>query len=237
MAKPGRNMKVVVSKNGPYIVTGGLSLGKEIIAVDENQDPLEWKRGDSYPLQECYSLCRCGNSNGKPYCDNSHVKAGFDGTETAERKDYSEQAEVYTGPGLILNDAQELCATARFCHRKGGAWSLTEKSDRPECRKAAIEESCDCPSGRLVAADRKSKNPIEPVLERSITLVEDPGAGVSGPIRLKGGVPLESSDGNRYEVRNRVTLCRCGKSKNKPYCDGTHIKVGFNDGDKNLKKD
>ncbi|MCJ7713336.1 CDGSH iron-sulfur domain-containing protein, partial [Candidatus Bathyarchaeota archaeon] len=58
---------------------------------------------------------------------------------------------------------------------------------------------------------------------------------VSGPIWVKGGVIVESSDGTSYEVRNRQTLCRCGKSENKPFCDGTHIKAGFNDGDKSLK--
>ena len=38
-----------------------------------------------------------------------------------------------------------------------------------------------------------------------------------------------------YEVRNRQTICRCGKSENKPFCDGTHTEVGFNDGDESLK--
>jgi CDGSH-type Zn-finger protein len=52
---------------------------------------------------------------------------------------------------------------------------------------------------------------------------------------VKGGVPVESADGTVYEVRNRVTLCRCGKSTNKPFCDGTHIDVNFKDGDKTLK--
>jgi len=47
---------------------------------------------------------------------------------------------------------------------------------------------------------------------------------------------VESSDGTVYESRNRATLCRCGKSLNKPYCDGTHIMAGFNDGDESLKR-
>ena len=37
-----------------------------------------------------------------------------------------------------------------------------------------------------------------------------------------GGIPIHGADGQAYEVRNRVTLCRCGRSANKPYCDGAH---------------
>lgn len=50
-----------------------------------------------------------------------------------------------------------------------------------------------------------------------------------GPLWVRGGIPVESSDGATYEVRNRVTLCRCGRSSNKPFCDGTHKGVGFRD--------
>jgi CDGSH-type Zn-finger protein len=38
-----------------------------------------------------------------------------------------------------------------------------------------------------------------------------------------------AADGFRYEIRNRVTLCRCGASKNKPFCDGTHAAIKFRD--------
>jgi CDGSH-type Zn-finger protein len=67
-----------------------------------------------------------------------------------------------------------------------------------------------------------------------INLVEDPQNKVSGPIGFRGGIPVESSDGTTSEVRNRQTLCRCGKSQNKPFCDGSHIDEGFND-DESLK--
>lgn len=76
---------------------------------------------------------------------------------------------------------------------------------------------------------------LEREFEKSISLVEDPQNKVSGPIWVKGGVPVESSDGSTYEIRNRVTLCRCGKSKNKPFCDGSHIDESFNDGGESLK--
>ena len=147
-----------------------------------------------------------------------------------------DQAEQIEGPDLVLSDAEALCAGARMCHRKSGTWNLTKASDKPKLREIAIQEACDCPSGRLVALDKKTRKPIEPELEPSLSLVEDPQAGVSGPIWVKGGVPIESSDGSKYEARNRVTLCRCGKSSNKPFCDGTHISSKFSDGDKSLGK-
>jgi CDGSH-type Zn-finger protein len=53
---------------------------------------------------------------------------------------------------------------------------------------------------------------------------------VQRPIWVRGGICIESADGTPYEVRNRVTLCRCGASANKPFCDGQHAAVGFEDG-------
>ena len=60
-------------------------------------------------------------------------------------------------------------------------------------------------------------------------LIEDPSLGVSGPLWVRGGIPVTGADGGQYEVRKRVTLCRCGQSKNKPFCDGSHIEAGFKD--------
>ena len=59
----------------------------------------------------------------------------------------------------------------------------------------------------------------------SIGIVEDPAKRCSGPLWVLGGIAVESAGGEAYEVRNRVTLCRCGASKNKPFCDGTHKKT------------
>ncbi len=60
-------------------------------------------------------------------------------------------------------------------------------------------------------------------------MIEDPQEGVSGPLWVRGGIPVVSADGTPYEVRNRVTLCRCGASQNKPFCDGSHASIGFTD--------
>ena len=91
-------------------------------------------------------------------------------------------------------------------------------------------QSGHCPSGRLVVWDKATRQPYEPTFEPSLGLVQDPVAGVSGPIWVRGGIAIESADGEAYEIRNRVTLCRCGASGNKPFCDGSHGTVGFKDG-------
>ncbi len=219
--------KIVVSKNGPYIVSGNFPMNKDISVDDNEGNPAKWKKGKSYPNKDHCSLCRCGRSDNKPFCDGTHEKIKFNGTETANNEKYSEQAEEISGPELILKDAPNFCSSARFCHRAGGTWDLTENSNNSTFKKTAIQEACDCPSGRLVIHDKKTGKAIEPDFKPSIGFIEDTGAEVSGPIWVKGKVPIESYTGKKYEVRNRVTLCRCGHSKNKPFCDSSHIDVGF----------
>jgi hypothetical protein len=84
-----------------------------------------------------------------------------------------------------------------------------------------------CPAGRLVAVDKASGKMIEENLPVSIGLIEDPVEDCSGPIWLRGGISLTSADGSQYELRNRMTVCRCGASQNKPFCDGSHGSIKF----------
>lgn len=132
-------------------------------------------------------------------------------------------ANVIRGPALTLTDNKHLCVHAGYCIRAGGIWNLVRKSENPEARYTAIEEACTCPPGRLVICDNATGEAIEPELEKSIVLVECPSRGEQGPLWVRGGIPIESSDGRQYGIRNRVILCRCGKSKNKPFCDGSHV--------------
>jgi CDGSH-type Zn-finger protein len=227
--------KIMVSKDGPYLVSGGLPIDKQIIGIGKDGEPDKWVEGKTVPAGDTCALCRCGKSKTKPFCDGTHAKIKFKGAETASKKPHSKHAKIMEGPTLQLKDAADLCASARFCHRGGGTWELTHHSDNPKARELAIEEACDCPSGRLVECDKKTGKVFEKQYKQSISLIEDPQNKVSGPIWLKGGIPVESADGTTYEVRNRQTLCRCGKSQNKPFCDSTHLDVKFNDGDESLK--
>jgi CDGSH-type Zn-finger protein len=214
--------RIKIVKNGPYIVSGGVPLYQQVIITDDAGHTKELVDEKEYPKKETYTLCRCGESKNKPYCDGTHTDIGFDGTETASRKPYIEKAEVFEGPELKLTDAHEFCDHSRVCLRSGGIRKLIEESDNPEARKTAIEEAMICPSGRLVLWDKKTGEAFEKEFEPSIVLVHDEQKECQGPIWVRGNIPIESADGSQYETRNRVTLCRCGKSENKPYCDGSH---------------
>jgi CDGSH-type Zn-finger protein len=227
MGASKKNPRIKVTKAGPYIVTGEVPLAEEYTTIGGDGEPTKWDKGLSYSDRETYALCRCGASKAKPYCDGSHSGIAFDRSETASRNAYLKHAEKTVGPELDLTWSQEYCAVARFCHRGEEAWSYAERSDDPEARKKAIEEACSCPSGSLVAWDKKTGAAIECELKPEISLIENPQTGAAGPIWVKGGIPIESADGFEYEKRNRVTLCRCGQSRNKPFCDGTHIATGF----------
>ena len=49
----------------------------------------------------------------------------------------------------------------------------------------------------------------------------------NGPLIVSGSVELKDAEGNAYPPKERIALCRCGASTTKPFCDGTHSKIGF----------
>ncbi|MDR2010158.1 MAG: CDGSH iron-sulfur domain-containing protein [Bacteroidales bacterium] len=214
--------KIKILKNGPYEATGDIPLNQLDIVPDNKGASVGYKESHHYPMQDKYYLCRCGKSENKPFCDESHL-SGFDGTETAGHRTYEEMAELIEGKAIDLMDAEELCAAARFCDTKGSTWNLVEENADPESIEIIKEQCADCPSGRLTPKTKDGKI-IEPELAESISLLEDKAMGVHGPLWIKGGIPIEDKNGKIYPVRNRVTLCRCGKSHNKPFCDTHHIK-------------
>jgi CDGSH-type Zn-finger protein len=230
MGKKSSPKRVVVSKDGPYKVSGDVPLSMQIITPNKEGLSWDWKKAKTFETQEEYSLCRCGQSKNKPFCDGSHAKVKFDGTERATRRPFVRQAEVFEGPTILLSDAEELCAFARFCDPGGKIWGLVEQTDDPQARELVIREANHCPAGRLVVHDKKTGKEIEDNLPPSIGVVEDPALGCSGPLWVRGGIRIESENGTPYEERNRVTLCRCGASANMPFCNGSHASIRFRDG-------
>jgi len=221
-----KSPKIKIIKDGPYRVSGNVPLSEKII-VPKGKGYI-FAEGREFPQAAEYSLCRCGHSSTPPFCDGTHAKIHFDGKETASKADFAQRAEMLHGPGLDLLDDRR-CAFARFCHReKGNVWELTARSGNAELKNEAIRAANECPAGRLVAADKDGKR-YEPEYEPAIEILQDPEEGVSAGIFVKGNIPIESSDGQTYEIRNRVALCRCGKSQNKPFCDATHISIEFTD--------
>ena len=227
MSAAKKQVSVTVSKDGPYIVSGGAPLTKQTIVANADGESLEWQEGEPYDAPAKYALCRCGHSRRAPFCDSTHAKIGFDGTETAERAPYSAQRTVFDGPVLALLDAKHLCADGRFCDPNGKVWKQVAHTDDPEIRSMFLRQVHHCPAGRLVAFDKAAGTTIEEHLPVSIVLIEDPVEDCSGPIWLRGGILLTSVDGYQYEVRNRMTVCRCGASRNKPFCDGSHASIKF----------
>jgi CDGSH-type Zn-finger protein len=220
--------RIVVTKDGPYEVQGDLPLSRQTIVTNAEGESIGWEEGARIPAPDGAHLCRCGHSGNRPFCDGTHKKLRFDGTETASRAPYLEQAEEIDGPAVVLTDAEPLCAFARFCDPRGKIWNVARRPG-PEARAVVEDEAGHCPGGRLVAWDRKTRRALEPDLPPSLGLVQDPAQGVSGPLWVRGGVQVVAADGSAYEVRNRVALCRCGASSNKPFCDGSHASIKFRD--------
>jgi CDGSH-type Zn-finger protein len=222
-------MRITVVENGPYEVTGDVPLAVQTIGADEDGFSVEWRQGETLFTDASYRLCRCGRSGTKPFCDDACEREGFDGTETASHEPYLAQASEQDGPRLILTDAEQLCAFARFCDPGGQVWNLVEQDD-DAAEALAVAEAKRCPSGRLVAWNRETRRRYEESFEPSIGVVEDPQERVSGPLWIRGKIPVVGADGVAYQARNRATLCRCGGSTNKPFCDGTHAAIRFDDG-------
>jgi CDGSH-type Zn-finger protein len=181
---------------------------------------MTWKTHNGVDHPSTYLLCRCGQSQNKPFCDGSHAFDLFEGTETAPTNTYEERAEVHEGPGLTLYRDPGLCQHAGFCTNKVRTWfDMVPDTEDQQVRVQLLGMIEHCPSGSLVYETMGER--IEPDLPAEIAPITD------GPLFVSGRIELERADDEPVEVRNRMTLCRCGGSSNKPFCDGTHYDNGF----------
>lgn len=217
---------ITINEDGPYWVTGGPTLTRRAPAKTPEGEPLDWDFvGDpeaDFETEAEFALCRCGESANKPFCDGSHERERFDGEVTADRGPSAARQRTLVGAGVLMTDDGSLCSSGDFCGiRYTNVWKMIKQTDDPEIRERLKRMVANCPSGRLQFADKEGDEPIEPEYAPSIAAVPD------GPLWVRGGIEITAPDGFTYEVRNRVTLCRCGGSNNKPFCDGTHKKIGF----------
>jgi len=67
--------RIKVTKDGPYIVSGGVPLARENVVIGSDGEPAKWEKGLAYPERETYALCRCSKSSNKPFCDGSHLRS------------------------------------------------------------------------------------------------------------------------------------------------------------------
>lgn len=198
-------------KNGPLLVR---DLERLLDAV-----------GVLIPTKKFISLCRCGSSKTKPFCDGTHAQIHFNSARISTLN--NDQRISYQGKKITINDNRAVCSSAGYCVRGlPGVWRRGEEPwidpDAAEPEQI-IEIIRRCPSGAL---------------SFSIDGVEDQGPDRepeiqirhNGPFDVRGGIELEGENFCEGASREHYQLCRCGASKSKPFCDGTHWHNGFDDG-------
>ncbi len=223
---PKNARRIIVEKNGPYIVKGGVPLVRKRQIVSEYGEPLTWEKTNEVEAGKTYLLCRCGNSKNKPFCDDSHLQVNFDGAETAPITPTIERQELYEGgTHLVVKRDNPICSEAGFCGtRLTNIQNMLKDTSEPAVRAAIIGMIERCPSGSFTYSIEPGDADIEPDLPQQIALtieITDDGP-IEGPLWVTGNIVIERADGQPFETRNRVTLCNCGESKIKPLCDGTH---------------
>ena len=211
--------RIVIAENGPYMVSGEVPLARKAAVSTDQGEPIAWRNPERIEAKDRYALCRCGQSSNKPFCDGTHARVGFDGAET-EHSTYDERSSNLGGTGIEVFDDRSICEHAGFCGNAAtNVWDMVDDTDDVQVRTQVIGMVEHCPSGALTYA--VNGEPVEPDLPIQVNVVPD------GPLWVTGGLSVERSDGTMMETRNRVTLCRCGASSNKPLCDGSHADVGF----------
>lgn len=170
------------------------------------------------------ALCRCGGSKNKPFCDGTHGTNGFRSAKTAASADNRRVA--YTGKHVTIFDNRALCAHAGVCtDRLAGVFRQHSEPwiDADGAAAAEIVATIErCPSGALSYAVNGIERSEQPRAPRVV--VTD-----NGPYAVQGGIELVGEAFGEGASREHYTLCRCGASANKPFCDGSHWRVGFTD--------
>lgn len=198
------------SADGPYVVRG--------------LETLHNSRGEPIPTRRTIALCRCGGSANKPLCDGTHSTIGFSGKKLTDGS--GDKKRNYVGKRITIHDNRGICSHAGFCtDNLASVFRMETKPwiDPDGAEVAAIIDTITkCPSGALSYS-------IEDVEYRDQT--REPMITVSkdGPYCVTGGVELKDQHRGEGAFEEHYTLCRCGASKNKPFCDGSHWHTKFTD--------
>ena len=179
--------------------------------------------GDSIEVETVTSLCRCGESKSKPFCDGSHSVNGIDGEKQPDRDPYN--WKDYRGKNITVHYNLGVCSHDGSCVRMlPGVFNIN-------CRPWIIPDNGDaekivdtikhCPSGALSYTLNGKKHIDYYKGKPKIRIAR------KGPLEFYGGIILKDDQGSKPETYDHYTLCRCGHSKNKPFCDGKHLKHKF----------
>ncbi|MBN1197064.1 MAG: CDGSH iron-sulfur domain-containing protein [Candidatus Aminicenantes bacterium] len=180
--------------------------------------------GNCLPVAPVMVLCRCGRSRRKPYCDGSHVPAGINGNKSDNR--VPDRRIDYHGREITIHDNRGVCSHDRSCvlglprvFRKNHRPWIDPDAANPEEIENVVRK---CPSGAL-STSRHGVPAAEPQRPPAIRVAKN------GPLEITGNIGLEDDLGSRPESREHYCLCRCGESRNQPFCDGSHRTTRFRD--------
>jgi len=196
--------------DGPYIV--------------RNLRKLTNSKGETLPVRPIVALCRCGGSNIKPYCDGTHARIGFSSAKSPERT--PDRQDRYEGQDIVVLDNRGTCCHFGNCtdhlpqvfHHDGEPFVTPDGADAQSVE--AIVRAC--PSGALSFIKNGSAYEGE---QRDAEIYVANNASYY----VRGGIELEGEAMNQGALREHFALCRCGQSKNKPFCDGSHWYAHFSD--------
>ena len=205
-----KNPKIKPLKNGPLQV--------------KNLQKFRNSRREPITAKPTLTICRCGESKNKPFCDGTHARIGFTDEKSPDR--VSDKKESYTGKSITIHDNRGICSHAGFCtdnlpgvFRMGTEpWIDPEGADIEDIKRIIRM----CPSGALsYTENEKETNAFFDEAEIYIAK--------NGPYYVRGGIEIENVPLGDGASKEHYTLCRCGKSGNKPRCDGTHWYGAFKD--------
>jgi len=200
---------ITPAPNGPYLV-------KDLTDLKNQKGAIETK--------PAMALCRCGGSQNKPFCDGTHAKNGFNSERLPGR--VPDKRENYDGNGITVHDNRGICAHAGRCtdglpavfRLKQEPWIDAKKADA----KMVATTIQKCPSGALSYT-------MDGVEHRDRQADSSVFVSPNGPYVVGGGPELLGTERGEGASTEHFTLCRCGGSKNKPFCDGTHWSNKFSD--------
>ena len=200
---------ITLKPNGPLIA-------KNVKTLRNKNGPVETK--------PTMALCRCGQSGNKPFCDGTHAKVGFS-SENSERE-IVDKRDNYQGQKITVHDNRSICAHAGYCTDRLSSVFRMKQKPWIDADAASVEDIIAvieaCPSGALSYS-------VEGVERSERTGSAAIVVSQNGPYYVKGDIDLVDATYGQGASNTTFALCRCGGSRNKPFCDGSHWYNDFKD--------
>ncbi|MEX2962239.1 CDGSH iron-sulfur domain-containing protein [Microbulbifer sp. TYP-18] len=209
---------------GPAKSAASIELSKNGPAITHSLEDLKGVDGADIPTRATMALCRCGASNNKPFCDGSHARVGYSDKKSPERT--TDEILSYKGRDITVLYNRLVCSKSYECGRRLQAVFDTERDPWIDPDKGSVAAIIDviraCPSGAL-RYERNGEG-IHHEIPPGISIQVE----ANGPYRIRN-LALVNADWCEGACEKKYSLCRCGASKNKPFCDGSHLAANFTD--------